>query len=262
MINSENKIKRTIISIGDCHGFDTWKQPLNYWRPNEEKTLVDQYDYIVFVGDYVDEFELPDSQIYKNLVEIIELKKLYPDKVILLYGNHDIQYLLGTKGNGCTGYRPSMWLQLNELFTQNRNLFQLAFQVKNYLWTHAGVHRGFYSMNIQNKKYIIRDGVEKEYLTIDKSGTVADILNFCFEAKHQPIFDCGLQRGGHAKVGGPLWADKNELYSKPLDGYHQIVGHTRIKEIKHYNHYANKETSTTFIDCMHIDYDKYYIVEL
>lgn len=251
-----------ILTIGDIHGYDTWKQALNYWRPNEEKTLVDQYDYIVFVGDYVDEFILPDEQIYKNLIEIIELKKLYLEKIILLWGNHDIQYLFGTKGHGCTGYRPSMWLQLNELFTQNRNLFQLAFQVKNYLWTHAGVHHGWWKFYVEDQKYVIRDGVKCEWLELDKTGTVADILNFCFETKHQHIFDCGLQRGGHAKIGGPLWVDKNELYKNPLDGYHQIVGHTSVNKIKHYNHYANKETSITFVDCMHINYDEYHIVKL
>jgi len=155
-----------------------------------------------------------------------------------------------------------MWLQLNELFTTNQNLFQYAFQVKNYLWTHAGVHRGWYQFNIEQQKYIIRDGHKLEWLELEKDGNVADILNFCFEAKHQPLFDCGFYRGGRAKVGGPLWADKIEVYKKPLDGYHQIVGHTRIKEIKHYNQYANKNTTVTFLDCMHIEYDNYYIVEL
>lgn len=256
-----------ILTIGDIHGYDTWKHALNYWRPNEEKTLVDQYDYIVFVGDYVDDFILPDHQIYKNLIEIVELKKLYPEKVILLWGNHDVQYLLGTKGNGASGYRPSMWLQLHEFFTENRNLFQLAFQIENYLWSHAGVHRGWYQINITQQKYVIRNGEKCEWLELDKTATlytfnIADILNFCFEAQHQPIFDCGRDRGGSAKCGGPLWLGKENLYKKPLDGYHQIVGHTRINEIKHYTQYTNKNTSTTFVDCMHIDYNNYYIVEL
>lgn len=251
-----------ILTIGDVHGHDTWKQALDYWRPDEVKTLIDQYDKIVFVGDYVDDFILDDAQIYKNLFEIIELKKLYPEKVILLWGNHDVQYLLGTKGKGCTGYRPSMWLQLNELFTANRDLFQLAFQVENYLWTHAGVHKGWWKFQIQDQRFVIREGKKLEWLDLEKTGTIADILNFCFEAQHQPIYDCGWQRGGHARVGSPLWADKNELYKKPLEGYHQIVGHTRIDKIKHYNNYKDKNTSTTFIDCMCIENDTYYIIEI
>lgn len=245
-----------ILTFGDIHGYNTWKI---HWQP---ETLVDQFDFIVFIGDYVDDFVLTDTEIYTNLLDIIEFKKSNPEKVILLWGNHDVQYLFGTKGKGCTGYRASMWLQLNELFTFNRNLFQMAFQIENYLWTHAGVHRGWYTWFIENQKYVIRDGVKCEWLEIDKTGNIADTLNFCFEARHQPIFDCGLSRRGFAKVGGPLWADKTEVYKKPLDGYHQIMGHTHIDEIKHYTQYKDKNTSTTFVDCMNIDYNKYYIVEL
>ena len=116
-----------IITIGDIHGEKSWSKHL------DKNYLISNFDKIVFIGDYVDSFYLKDHEIYETLLEIIEFKKTYPDNIVLLFGNHDIQYLLGTKGNGCTGYRPSMWLQLNELFTQNRNLFQLAFQVKNYL---------------------------------------------------------------------------------------------------------------------------------
>lgn len=155
-----------------------------------------------------------------------------------------------------------MWLQLNNLFTQNRNLFQMAFQIKNYLWTHAGVHDDWYKLNILEQEYVIRDGVKCEWLEIDKRGNVADILNFCFEAKHEPIFDCSFYRKGRAKIGGPLWADKIEIYNKPLNGYHQIVGHSRTNKIEHYNNYSNKDTSVTFVDCINISYNKYYIIEI
>ena len=68
---------KKIITLGDIHGYDTWKSALNYWRPEEETSLVSEFDYIVFIGDYVDDYTQTDEQIYKNLVEIIELKKKY-----------------------------------------------------------------------------------------------------------------------------------------------------------------------------------------
>ncbi len=231
-------MKKLIISIGDIHGSQKWKQ-----------IDVSKYDHVVFIGDYVDSNTLSDQEIFENLKEIVELKKLYPDKIILLLGNHDIIYLLGHIKN--SGYRPSMWLQLNEFFTENKNLFQLAFQIDNFLWTHAGVHTGWYQTQILNKKYVMRkNGTVIEGLDIDKSGNVADILNFCFESNHQPIFDCGLSRGGKQKVGGPFWCDFQESYKKPLIGYHQIVGHTPQNEIKHYSNYKDKNTSMTYIDCL------------
>jgi len=254
---------KNIITIGDTHGFDTWKHALNYWRPAEEETYVNKFDYIIFLGDYVDEFIMSDNQIYDNLLEIIELKKKYPDKVILLWGNHDIHYFI--EGNKCSGHRASMEFRLKEIFTQNEKLFQLAFQYKNYIWSHAGIHKGWFKFNIEQKKYIIRNGENVEYLSIENEflakENIANILNFCFEARHQPIFDCGRERGGRAKVGGPLWADKNETYKKPLAGYHQIVGHTRIKEIKQYDFYKG-DTSITYVDCIHInnDYDQNFLI--
>lgn len=250
-----------IITIGDIHGYDTWKKAINYSKINNE-IHISQFDLIIFVGDYVDDRIKTDMEILNNLLEIIELKKRYPSKVILLWGNHDVQYLLGTKKHGCSGYRPSMWFKLHSLFTENEKLFQLAFQIDNYLWTHAGVTIGFYNFQIKNQKYVIRDGVKLEWLEIDKSGNISDILNFCFEARHQPIFDCGIIRDGDAKVGGPLWADFIELYKKPIPNLNQIVGHTRRKKIDHYTNYKNKDTSTTFVDCMHLDYNEYYILDI
>ena len=70
------------ITIGDIHGRDDW-QAIN----------IRNYDKIIFIGDYVDSFEKSDFAILENLKKIISLKKRHPDKVVLLLGNHDVQYL-------------------------------------------------------------------------------------------------------------------------------------------------------------------------
>ena len=67
------------ISIGDIHGRDIWK------NVNPSK-----YDKIIFVGDYVDSFTISNTTILNNLLDIIEFKKSFKNKVILLLGNHDI----------------------------------------------------------------------------------------------------------------------------------------------------------------------------
>lgn len=252
-----------IVSFGDIHGRDAWKSALSYWRPDEEETCIDLYDYIIFIGDYVDSFVVPDNIILNNLMEIIELKKKYPEKVILLWGNHEIQYLFGTKRHGCSGYRTSMWSSLNVLFKENRNLFQFAFQIDNYIWTHAGISNEWFDLNIIQKKYIVRDNEYVTYLPIDKNDEIVDILNFCFEAGHQHIFDCSPNiNGGYDKTSGPLWAAKMETYKSPLIGYHQIVGHTHVVEIKHYDNYSDKNTSITYIDCLSIENEDVYIIEI
>ena len=69
------------LTVGDLHGKDVWK---------EIDTI--RYDKIIFVGDYVDCFTTSNVEIKHNLEQIIRYKKDNMDKVVLLLGNHDVQY--------------------------------------------------------------------------------------------------------------------------------------------------------------------------
>ena len=233
-----------VLCIGDPHGEDSWKHSLDYWVPEEEETLVDQYDYIIFMGDYVDSFTVTNNGIRTNLNEIIELKKKYPKKVILLLGNHDLQYIFYTNDHRCSGYRPEMKWDLYDIFSINKNLFQVAFEIESdddhkYLFSHAGIHRGYYNIYI------------KEHF----KDNLADTLNYLYP-NYKPLYHVSFYRSGNKKEGGVFWADKNETYNKPLRGYHQIIGHTRSeKGIKHYDKYGCDHTSTTYIDCMPEHYE-------
>ena len=70
-----------IITIGDLHGSPVWKN-----------IRTENWDRMVFIGDYVDSSDYDAKEIKQNLLDIIELKKMYPEKVILLWGNHDLAY--------------------------------------------------------------------------------------------------------------------------------------------------------------------------
>ncbi len=233
-----------ILSIGDVHGFDTWKKfgDIQHLIHNPKSNKYD-FDYYIFVGDYVDSFTKTNEEIKKNLKDIIKFKKKHPNKVILLWGNHDIQYLTSYREHGCSGYRPEAYFDLHEIFRKNRKLFQLAFQIDNYIWTHAGIHRGWY-----------------EYEFPYKSKDIADDLNLAFEENNKSIFNVGYLRGGRSNVGGPLWADKIETSKKPLKGYHQIVGHTRIKEMKKV--VIDDNTSVTYIDYIEDGGNEPYVLEI
>ena len=82
------------ITIGDIHGYDTWKQAgdIDLLIKGEFEPDYDKY---IFVGDYVDSFDLTNIQIYANLLELIQFKKKFPEHVVLILGNHDLQYLYG-----------------------------------------------------------------------------------------------------------------------------------------------------------------------
>ena len=240
-----------IISIGDIHGRPYWKH-----------IDINQYDKMVFVGDYVDSFFFKDEEILANLLDIIELKKNYPDKVILLLGNHDIQYMYLNDGFGCSGFRPSMAMSLKHLFMENKKLFQMAYQIDNYIWSHAGISEVWYEWN--------KDEI-KEFTEKFEAENLVDAINkMMYTSTNRILHQVGRKRGGRYPVGGITWADRNETNNNYLVGHHQIVGHTPIDTI---TKWGDENGSIRYIDCLHkLEYfknleninvlDSFYVFEI
>jgi predicted phosphodiesterase len=199
------------IVIGDIHGRDTWQ------RVNTKL-----YEKIIFLGDYVDSYTLSDFTILENLKKILTFKKKNPEKVILLLGNHDVHYLHYPRF-GCSGFRTTMQPELSALLRRNADLFQVAYQKDKYLFTHAGVTNSWYGEILRSPKL----------LEICEEGeNLADQLNLLERSTFRgTLYDVGMERGGYG-YGGPLWADMKETFTDMLHGYHQIVGHTNVEEIR------------------------------
>lgn len=214
-----------IIAVGDLHGKDCWKQI----DPS-------QWDKIVFIGDYVDGSKSNDELI-ENLQNIIEFKKTYKEKVILLLGNHDIQYLDFPKYE-CSGYRSDMQAVLGSIFQSNRGHFQVAYQVKSWLFTHAGVSINWHKYFLYRHVPGIRDW----------QIPLGDALNKIQDSDDQWVLHAvSYHRGGDQLYGGITWADYNETCNNFLPGYHQVVGHTKRNEI---STEGNTESSITYIDVL------------
>jgi len=238
------------ITIGDIHGKNVWKQI----DPNK-------YDKIIFVGDYVDDYPpTTDNQIIQNLFDIVAFKRDNPDKVVLLYGNHDLQYL--NPRLRCSGYRPSMALILGVFFNDNRELFQHSFQIKKHIWTHGGITYGWF------KNILLPTMNAMEHRGIKLSGDLATILNMLADTSYasKSLYACGYMRDGLDPWSGPLWADKTEfgIIGKNLpDDYHQIVGHSKVPGIKNTYNFANPRcnSSIQFVDCLDTT-TEFYEVEI
>ncbi len=200
-----------IITVSDIHGQDTWKQL--------DPTPADK---IIFIGDYVDSYTAPNQTIYQNLTEIIALKQQYPHKVELLLGNHDIQYLY-FPDFGCSGFRPEAQPDLTALFRKHRKLFTIAWQLDNYLFTHAGLTGRWWGWVNKNSATF------RQWANLP----LAEQLNNLNETSERwKLFTVGKVRGGF-QFGGPLWADDSETLLDPLPGYHQLVGHTPQPDFRH-----------------------------
>ncbi len=196
------------IAIGDVHG-------LTYWKGIVEQNPNCRY---VFLGDYADPYEaIRPISVLDNLKEIIALKRQMPDDVILLWGNHDLHYVTPMIARGSRfdcGIKPEMATMLNE----NSDLFQNAFQDGLYVFTHAGISYRWFMYDFGG----------------DAEGDIAWQLNNPTPQQMSALYRCGQRRGGDSPTGGIFWADIDEL-TDPLPGYIQIVGHSRVSQIRRHS---------------------------
>lgn len=227
--------------IGDIHGRDCWKQVVED---------IDTLDFCIFLGDYVDSYDISDEQIVNNLLDIIEFKKSYEDKVILLLGNHELNYIFPYIGY-CSGYRFSISNILQDIYRNNLHLFKLNHNIKvynpetekvdrTYWFSHAGI------TNKWLKFYggIFNNNENEEDLNIDFDHlyypNLCEKINLSINSYRylSQVMSISMHRGGSSFYGGPLWADmlesKNDflkydpeisLYKAPVIQY---VGHTPV----------------------------------
>ncbi len=223
-------------SIGDIHGRTSWKEMI-------KNNKVEKW---IFLGDYCDSFDKTDEEIKANLISIIDFKKAFPDKVILLLGNHDIMYyntVADISNYRCSGYRPQMHVDLYEIFYNNKQFFQYAYSYKDHIWTHAGIQNDWFINKFKG----------------DINKDIATQLNYP-DSREQflSLFDVGHLRGGRNSSGGPLWCDFNEL-KKPLKNVNQVVGHSRQKEIFYYQN-TIYNASVYFIDVQQDKIDDKFLI--
>ena len=198
-----------ILVIPDTHARDFWK---------EAKNLIDNYDKAIFLGDYVDpypyEFNLSYEELTKKVIndfkEIIEFAKAYPEKVILLDGNHLLHYV-DTKYR-CYRFDKLIHPIIKRLYDKNHELFHHSYQIDDVLFTHAGVSKEWMDFVCKNKH-------------IEYKNNPSHIINSC---DLDYLMMCGRYRGGRDEYSGPEWLDVHEFFDlTPLPGFYQIFGHTQ-----------------------------------
>ena len=124
--------------IGDIHGRTSWKE------------LVTDSGINIFVGDYFDPYErIPHQQLMQNFADIIDFKKQHPE-TILLYGNHDLHYLI--KQERASRYSILHARQYRKAFEDSSDLFYgVAHAIKDtILVSHAGVTKEWYEKEFGN----------------------------------------------------------------------------------------------------------------
>ena len=211
-----------LILIPDVHGRTFWKEPV--------QKHIDDYDKVVFLGDYLDSYpdewkdvEHTREDDINNMLEIIDLKAKYKEKVVLLKGNHDQHYCNKIFNDLAGGTRKDRMNanRIGEIFDEFKDCFQLAYEAtvngKRILITHAGVTKSWYEQNKELIGELNAENLNKLDFSEDGQVALAQI------SPYRTWF------GG--KTGSILWSDVREFAkdeSENIDGVYQIFGHTRL----------------------------------
>ena len=208
-------MKKTI-TIGDIHGRQSWKLIVN----------TNEWDEIVFVGDYFDSFDFTGLEQMFNFQEIINFKRNSEKQVTLLIGNHDLHYLPEIGYNGTAGYQAGIASSISHLINENRDCLQMAYSDGNILFSHAGV--GLAWMERINA-WGIAD------LPPYNAFAISEWVNDIFKYKPRLFNFTGKEPTGDDMGQTPVWIrprslmrDSQELKNQ---GIIQIVGHTHQNQI-------------------------------
>jgi predicted phosphodiesterase len=221
-----------IVIVPDVHGRTFWRS-----------VLKNKSDIIVFLGDYCDPYpqeKITDVDALRELRDIVEFKKANKNRVILLYGNHDL-------GQGDTVFpkcrcgTPMTQRKFNEYFVNQKELFQITWQCKqndiDYLFTHAALTQRWIDQN---------DETLSKYLFY-KESSWADRLGVLFDHHPKLFAQPGRSRGGYEPSGSPVWADvEDRIWGKGV-GVFNIFAHNRSQRP-----YIDYEKQFAMLDCQKI----------
>lgn len=224
--------------IGDIHARTCWKN------------LVREDCINIFVGDYFDPYEyVPQAERMANFQEILDFKQQHPETV-LLYGNHDLHYLIADEHY--SRYEPHYANEYRQAFLKTHSLFYgVAYPIADkFIVTHAGVTKEWY------EKYF---GLyHSESLT-----EVAEKINSLWHQNKQAFsFDTNAtdwnDHYGTSPTHSPLWIRPDVLVGHDLfsgTGIKQIVGHSQTGAG------VTKDHNIICVDCLGTK-EKSYLLEI
>lgn len=124
-----------ILAVGDVH--------TKTWMFYEIAELVDFYDHIVFVGDFVDNFNTAPTQSMAAWRLMRQFMQAEPKKVHALIGNHDYAYIHNEIAGRSSGFNHMTFTLINT--PQNKKIkdwllgLPLTLELDGVLYSHAGV---------------------------------------------------------------------------------------------------------------------------
>ena len=197
--------------IPDVHG-------KRFWTLEQlEKFIKSQFGMIVCLGDYFDSFDKTIDEQIELFEELCMLKEKYPKNVIMLWGNHCIQYSLKRNPDfkkQYAGFQYKYMYRISDLIEKHFNKLQFAYSYNKYLFTHAGL-----SHTCLNALIAYDEDYPKEC-----NDDLVRLLNY---NHREHYFNTFKYNGGSDKFDGILWIRPESLEKDlPKLDMIQVVGHT------------------------------------
>lgn len=202
------------IAIGDIHGRTGWK----------DIVYKNDFDKVVIMGDYFDPYEKIDvPQQKKNFKEIVEFKRGNPDKVVLLFGNHDYHYLR-TATKHYSRYQSAQSDKFSELLhgALDEGLLQICHIEDDKIFTHAGV----------TKTWCAKAFGEYAHLTSEEFEAAMNDLLFSWPGAFEFSMGVNMDHSGDDICHSPIWVRPRSLMRDRIEDYVQIIGHTQMNNLQ------------------------------
>jgi hypothetical protein len=179
-------------------------------------------DKCIFLGDIWDQINDNPDDAY-HVAEWVR-SRIFDDRFIFLWGNHDITYGFRNQRIPCAGYSIekdiAIWKVLNEECWRRWKFFWIA---QGFLFTHGGLHPNYLPPHWKEKDITATN--LKTWLSRESEKCLIE-LNM-IQGEHW-FFRAGEYRcptNSGIEAGGILWCDAYHEFT-PVPRLSQIFGHT------------------------------------
>lgn len=215
---------KTVV-IPDLHGKSMWLMVIEKERPQR----------VIFLGDYFDSFDISGAEQVRNFQKLMEYAEKHPEiEWVFLIGNHDYHYFLEVGYTGTSGYQGDMAATIGHLLEANKDKLQMAYQMDQYLFSHAGVGETFLRRNEFYKANL----------------PIVDFVNELWNNNKQAFDFCGVDGYGDDIGQTPIWIRPKSLMQdgdlEYTNQHVQVVGHTRVLSL---SDQLEENEDTPFIFC-------------
>ena len=203
--------------IGDIHG--TTKFLECYKNIQENDSDVEK---IIVLGDWFDPYiDIDLDTMIERYNEFVKIWKS-DDRIISILGNHDIAgYIIVNDSTNRTMRYGKGRQRITDAIEQNLSESYLTYKIGDYIFSHAGVSQDWLN------DIDIYDGCNyvNNIMNCKKGWTEDELSDICM---FYPYDGSGCGENVHQSC---VWIRPRSLYKSAIDGYNQVVAHTRIDSI-------------------------------